>query len=90
MTLAEVAPEESNERDDRDEGDDVSASDDALADEPSFSEDAFEEEEEEAPVPVSYEGIPSWEEAISYLQRRPRDSRPRGEGAPRGRGPHRR
>lgn len=51
----------------------------------------FVDEDEEVPVPVSYEGIPSWEEAISYLQRRPRDSRQRGEGAPRGRGgPHRR
>ena len=77
MTLAEVAPEES---------DDVEA-----PAETSFSDEVFEDEdEEEALVPVSYEGIPSWEEAISYLQRRPRDSRQRGDNPSRGRGPHRR
>ena len=46
-------------------------------------------EDEEVVVPVSYEGIPSWEEAISYLQRRPRDSRQRGDGSRRS-GPQRR
>ena len=46
------------------------------------------DEEVETVVPISYEGIPSWEEAISYLQRRPRESRSR-DGS-RGRGPQRR
>lgn len=60
-------------------------SEDETGDEEGFADD------EEAPIVVSYEGIPSWEEAISYLQRRPRDSRPRSEGSSRGRGgPHRR
>jgi hypothetical protein len=43
------------------------------------------EEEGEPVLAVSYEGIPSWEEAISYLQRRPKESRGRGDGS-RGRG----
>jgi hypothetical protein len=47
------------------------------------------DDDEEVPVAVSYEGIPSWEEAISYLQRRPRDPRQR-DSSPRGRGNHRR
>ncbi|MBM4074733.1 MAG: hypothetical protein FJ267_03725 [Planctomycetes bacterium] len=44
--------------------------------------------EEEPLVPVSYEGIPTWEEAISYLVRiRAPDSRSRGNGnGGRGRG----
>ncbi len=64
----------------------VAISEDEIGDEESFADD-----DEEAPVVVSYEGIPSWEEAISYLQRRPRDARPRSEGSSRGRGgPHRR
>lgn len=61
-----------------------------LAEEGFDDDEEIDDDEEEAAVPISYEGIPSWEEAISYLQRRPRDSRPRGENSSRGRGPHRR
>lgn len=67
---------------------DADADDSAETDDVADVADGFADEEEEAPVPVSYEGIPSWEEAISYLQRRPRDSN-RGDGS-RGRGSHRR
>ena len=45
------------------------------------------DDEEEVVVPISYEGIPSWEEAISYLVIiPPTESR----GHHRGRGDHRR
>lgn len=70
--------------------DEIEDLDETPAAEPESVEESFEDEEEPV-VAVSYEGIPSWEEAISYLQRRPRESRPRGDGSSRGRGgPHRR
>ena len=68
------------ESSDADDSEELNGDDDAPA------EAGFADEDEEIVVPVSYEGIPSWEEAISYLQRRPRDSRPRPEHSGRGRG----
>lgn len=87
MPLAEVEPEVEGEDevDSEDDSDEMTVTESEPSGVDSF------DDEEEVPAPISYEGIPSWEEAISHLQRRPRDSRPRGEGAPRGRGgPHRR
>lgn len=83
-----VAADDAREIDDSEESDEA---DEVAVTNIEPSDDERFEDDEEAPVPVSYEGIPSWEEAISYLQRRPRESRPRGEGSPRGRGgPNRR
>ena len=67
---------QSENEDDDDEGDDDN--------EP---EARSERVEEEALAPVNYEGIPTWEEAISYLIRtRGPDPRGRGNGGSRGRG----
>jgi len=69
------------------EVDESSVLEEDSTDEESFETDEESVESDEEPVvAVSYEGIPSWEEAISYLQRRPRESRPRGDGPSRGRG----
>ncbi len=71
----------------------TSQSEDADAGEVTGVDDDADAETQEAQIehevvaPVSYEGIPTWEEAISYLVRsRGPESRGRGDGASRGRG----
>ena len=87
---AEDAEVGAAKRSENDEDDNGSEDGDEVRDEPKARS---ERVEEEPLAPVNYEGIPTWEEAISYLIRtRGPEPRGRGDGGSRGRGgsPHRR
>ena len=87
VTVA-ASPETGGTEDEDDEDDEDDDDDIVVADAGGRQLRTDEDDVDEEPLaPVNYEGIPTWEEAISYLVRsRGPEPRGRGNSGPRGRG----